>query len=161
MQLKKRYIIGPALAFAAIGSILGGVALANGGGTSATSTKDQLIEKAASELGVDPAKLQDALAQARKSVMLERLDAYLKAAVEKGTITQGESDAIKAWIDSRPAAVDKLAPKMFGLPGMHGRGGHHGFRGFGGFGMRGPHGQMAPDTGESTDTPATSTGLNL
>jgi hypothetical protein len=159
VKLNKRFILGPAIALAAIATVIGGVAAAQSGGESTDKPKDQVLEKAAEQLGVDPTTLQDALRQAHKQVMLEQLNERLQKAVEAGTITQEEADAIKAWIESRPAAVDKLGPKMFGLPGMHGRGGHR--HGFGGFGMRGLHGQLAPDTDDSTETPATGTGLNL
>jgi hypothetical protein len=159
VRISKRFILGPAVALAAIGTVLGGGALANPGGDSGDKPKDQVLEKAAKQLGVDPATLQDALKQAHQQVMLEQLAERLQKAVADGTITQEDADAIKAWIESRPAAVDKLGPKMFGLPGMHGRGGHH--RGFHGFGMRGPHGQIAPDTDRSAEAPATNTGHNL
>lgn len=161
MRLNKRMILGPAIALAAIATVIGGVAAANPAGDSGDKPRDQVLEKAAEQLGVDPTTLQDALKQAHRQVTLEQLTERLKKAVEDGTITQEESDAIKAWIESRPAAVDKLGKGMFGfgLPGMHERGGHH--RGFHGFGMRGPHGQIAPDTEESKQTPATNTGVNL
>lgn len=161
MKLNKRMILGPAIALAAIATVIGGVAAANPAGDTGDKPRDQVLEKAAELLGVDPTTLQDALKQAGRQVMLGRVDEYLAQAVADRTITQEEADAIKAWIESRPAAVDKLGKGMFGFgfPGMHGRGGpHHGFHGFG---MRGPHGQIAPDTEESTETPATNTGLNL
>lgn len=161
MRISKRFILGPAVALAAIGAVLGGVALANPGGDPGDKPSDQVLEKAAAQLGVDPSTLQDALKQAGRQVMLERVDEYLAQAVTDGTITQDEANAVKAWIESRPAAVDKLGKGMFGFgfPGMHGRGGHH--RGFRGFGMRGPHGQIAPDTEKPAETPATNTGLSL
>jgi hypothetical protein len=160
VNVNKRFILGSALALAAVATVIGGVAAAQSAGESSDKPKDQVIEKAAEQLGVDPTTLQDALKQARQQVMLEKLDEYLAKAVTDGKITQAEADAIKAWIQARPAAVDKLGKGMFGFPGMHGRGGHHGPRGFR---MHGFHGQLAPDAGESesTETPATGTGLNL
>jgi hypothetical protein len=126
VNVNKRFILGSALALAAVATVIGGVAAAQSAGESSDKPKDQVIEKAAEQLGVDPTTLQDALKQARQQVMLEKLDEYLAKAVTDGKITQAEADAIKAWIQARPAAVDKLGKGMFGFPGMHGRGGHHG-----------------------------------
>lgn len=164
MRVNKRFILGPAVALAAVATVIGGVAAANPAADQGDKPKDQVIERAAEQLGVDPTTLRDAFSQARQQVMLEQLDERLQQAVEDGTITQEEADAIKAWIDSRPEAVEKLGHGMFGLRGMLGQPSRH--RGFHGFG---PHGfgrgwQVQPETPEAdepAETPAANTGLNL
>lgn len=157
MKISKRFVLGPALAVAAVASVIGGVAAAQSTGEATPTPKDQVIEKAAEQLGVDPTVLGDAIKQAQRQLRNEKLDAYLAAAVTAGTITQDEADAIKAWVQARPAALDKLGHGMFGLPGLHGRG-HHGKHGFGRHG--GFFRYSVPETTPSTQS-STNTGVNL
>ena len=104
------------------------VAVAAGGGaiaatkmTSPKAEQQAIINDAASQLGVTPQKLSDALTQALKN----RVDAAVKA----GTLTKEQGDAIKKRIDAGDA------PLFLG-PGL----GHRfGGRGFGGPGFAHPH----------------------
>jgi hypothetical protein len=157
VKISKRFILGPALAVAAVASVIGGVAAAQSTGDTTDTPKDQIIEKAAEQLGVDPTALSEAIKQAQQQLWNEKLDAYLAEAVTAGTITQEEADAIKAWVQARPAALDKLGMGKFGLPGLHGRG-HHGMRGFGRHG--GFFRYSVPETTPSTQSSA-NTGANL
>jgi hypothetical protein len=157
VKISKRFILGPALALAAVAFVIVGVAAAQSTGEATTTPKNRIIEKAAEQFGVDPTALSDAIKQAQRQLWDEKLDEYLAAAVTAGTVTQEEADAIKAWKQARPAALDKLGHGMFGLPKLHGRG-HHGKHGFGrhvGF-FRYP----APETTPSSQS-STKTGTNL
>ncbi len=104
------------------------VAVAAGGGaiaatkmTSPKAEQQAIINDAASQLGVTPQKLTDALTQALKN----RVDAAVKA----GTLTTEQGDAIKKRIDAGEA------PLFLGPPLGHRFGG----RGFGGPGFAHPH----------------------
>lgn len=104
------------------------VAVAAGGGaiaatkmTSPRAEQQAIINDAASQLGVTPQKLTDALTQALKN----RVDAAVKA----GTLTKEQGDAIKKHIDAGEA------PLFLGPPLGHRFGG----RGFGGPGFAHPH----------------------
>jgi hypothetical protein len=94
--------------------------------TSPKAEQQAIINDAASQLGVTPQKLTDALTQALKN----RVDAAVKA----GTLTKEQGDAIKKRIDAGDA------PLFLGPPLGHRFGGRgFGGRGFGGPGLAQPH----------------------
>src|SRR5262245_16572844 len=105
-------------------SVAGGAIAA----TNALSPKQErqaIINDAASQLGVSPQKLTDALKQALKN----RVD----AAVKDGRVTKEQGDRLKQGIDKGDAPLFGLGPGRFDR-------GHHGF-GFrfkGGFGHHNP-----------------------
>ena len=77
----------------------------------------------AAETSITVAQLQDAMTQAAAQMKSDALTKSLANAVANGKITQSESDQIQSWWNSRPSAVDKLAPNGgFCFPGI-GRGG--------------------------------------
>lgn len=83
---------------------------------SPTEENKAVLEDAAKQLGVDPAKLNDALKQALEN----RIDAAVKA----GRLTEAQGKAMKERIEANDFP-------LFGGPGplLGGRGfGHHGFR---------------------------------
>ena len=97
--------------------VAGIVILALGGGaivmaadntTPTTVTQsDTLFAKVAAALGVTEQQLTDAFKQANTQAESQRIDQQLVQAVTKGTITQAESDAIKAWLAQKPTAPTK------------------------------------------------------
>lgn len=119
MRIRKRTILGPVVALAALGAVVGGTALAAPGDA---KPENPVIERAAGELGVNAQTLTDALKNARARVMEERVTERLAAAVDSGRITRAEADEIQAWLDSRPAAANK--------PGLHAGGNARSHRGF-------------------------------
>ena len=92
---------------------LAGVGLASAHGPGDSETRSEITDRVAAILGVDSADLGSAFDQARGEVRTEKMDARLDQAVADGTITQEEADEIRAWMDSRPEALD-------GLKGSHG-----------------------------------------
>jgi hypothetical protein len=85
----------------------GAIVMAASGTTPTTTTTAQsnpLFAKVATALGVTEQQLTDAIKQADSQAQNQRIDQALANAVTKGTITQAESDAIKAWLAKRPTA---------------------------------------------------------
>jgi len=64
-----------------------------------------------------------------------KLDAALAKLVTTGTLTQAQSDEIKAWINARPASLDSLKPQAMPHEG-HGFGRGHGRQQHGASGFR-------------------------
>jgi hypothetical protein len=89
MNRTLKLIIGVA-ALAAIAG--GGVAIAASDSPSPSGESQAIINDAANRLGIEPAKLSDALKQA----LLDRVD----AAVAAGRITKAEGDALKQRVNS-------------------------------------------------------------
>ena len=101
------------------------IAVAGAGGAIAAtqlSPKEEsqaVVEDAAKQLGVDPAKLSDALEQA--------LENRIDRAVDDGTLTQAQADAMKKRIEAGDFPL--FAGPLLGRPHHAGFGfGMHGFR---------------------------------
>jgi hypothetical protein len=109
MNAKRKVVIGVAAGLLLVGA---GGALAAGKLTSPKDERQAVIDDAAKRLGIEPAKLSDALTKALE----DRVD----AAVADGRITKAEGEALKARIEAGDA------PLLFGRGGPH-----HGGRGFG------------------------------
>jgi len=112
MNAKRKVVIGVAAGLLLAGT---GGAFAASKLTSPKEERQAVINDAAKRLGVEPAKLSDALTKALE----DRVD----AAVAAGSITKAEGDALKARIEAGDA------PGFFG-GGLHGGrfdfGHHHG-----------------------------------
>ena len=87
--------------------------------------RETFISKVAGILGLDESTVSDAMTQARDEMQQEAQQDRLNKAVEDGVITQEEADAISAWWQARPDALDKLegprhgpGPDMQCPPGM-------------------------------------------
>jgi hypothetical protein len=80
------------LAASAVAVTGGGAAIAASGSSTPTQDSNAVIDAAAQNLGVTPAKLSEAL----KAALVDRVDAKLKA----GTITEAQATALKARINS-------------------------------------------------------------
>jgi polyhydroxyalkanoate synthesis regulator phasin len=111
-----RWIMG---ALAVVAVVSGGAAYAATQDDSPQARSQAIVDDAAGTLGVDPAKLSDAL----KAALQKQVDAQVTA----GKLTQEQADAIKKRI------ADGTQP-IFGGPGFRGPGKHfrHGEPGFGG-----------------------------
>ena len=83
---------------------------------SPTEENKAVLEDAAKQLGVDPAKLNDALKQALEN----RIDAAVKA----GRLTEAQAKALKQRIDANDFPLFPGPGPLFGPRGF----GHHGFR---------------------------------
>jgi hypothetical protein len=126
MWFRRKIILIPLGIAVLLAGSIAGIAFAQ---DSTDSSGNTLFARVATILGIDQTKLEDAFAQVQKEMRNEALTDYLDKLVEEGKITQSEADQYGSWWDSKPDALDKLAP------GFGGRGG-----GFGpGCGMR-----MAP-----------------
>jgi len=80
---------------------IGGVALAQTGGTGDSSGKT-LLQRVAEILGIDQQKVEDAFAQAKTEMQDEALDNYLNRLVEAGKITEEQATQYKEWLKSKP-----------------------------------------------------------
>lgn len=147
--MKKRWIYVTVMVGLLTLAITGGVAAANFGGGGAA---DDVNNRAAEILGVEPQALGDALQQAGAEVMNERLQARFDEAVADGLITQEQADEYMTWIQDRPDGLGTGNGFGFGRGGFeHGRGGPgfgkiQRFHGSGGL----DHSAPAGDTPEPT-----------
>jgi hypothetical protein len=129
---------------------LGGVAVVMAAGSTTTTTtttavqSNTLFAKAAATLGVTEQQLTDAFKLANTQAENQRITQQLAQAVTKGTITQPESDAIKAWLAQKPTAPTKDSLKVWqgNQPKLANPDALRGILGFGGK-MMGPMGGAA------------------
>jgi len=155
---KKHLILGTAALGLVTVGVLAGTASAqtpepgtDGTSQSAVTTvKDKFLSRVASILGVEEAKLEEAMQQAHREIGDEQVKAHLDRAVAGGRMTQEQADEMYAWLQARPEGVPGIMggpgkgrgmrgmPGMPpGGPGMRGRGGMpHMTPGFGGMGGR-------------------------
>jgi len=99
---------------------------------------ETFISKVATILELDESEVADAFQQARQEMQGQAVDKLLDKAVEKGRITQDESDQIMEWWQNRPEALSKLGLGKGFLPRNGGCQPHQG-KGMGrGFGMMSP-----------------------
>ena len=89
MRRNRKVILGAAALLAAAG---GGAAIAASGSGSPAEENQAVLDDAASQLGISPGKLGDAL----KKALSDRVD----AAVTAGRLTKAEGDALKQRINS-------------------------------------------------------------
>lgn len=113
MNAKRKVVIGVAAGLLLVGA---GGAFAAGKLTSPKEERQAVINDAAKRLGIEPAKLSDALTKALE----DRVD----AAVAAGRITKAEGEALKARIEAgdAPLLVGAGGPRH----GGHGFGHRHG-----------------------------------
>lgn len=116
MRIRRRWVIGSLLGLGALSAVAVGVAVAAPSGDDGERPRDKIIERAASILGIETDRLEDAIQQAQADLDEERRDERLQELVADGVISQEEADQIKAWLDSMPDAIKKLPFKHF-LPG--------------------------------------------
>ena len=69
-----------------------------------------LLARVAEILGISQEELVDTFRQAQQEMRQEAFLRHLTKAVDKGLITQGEFDEIKAWWENKPEALDCLTP---------------------------------------------------
>ncbi len=122
--MKKLMVYGP-IAMALIAALAVGIPAAVAADTSdavstetstTTNTDEQnprqeLMSRVAEILDIDEATVSDAFQQASQEMMTERQQERLQNAIDNGLITEEEAAQIQAWWDSRPAALEKLAPR--------------------------------------------------
>ena len=107
MSTKLKIVLAVAVGVVVLSLGSGAIVMAASGTTPTTTTTAQsnpLFAKVATALGVTEQQLTDAIKQADSQAQDQRIDQALANAVTKGTITQAESDAIKAWLAKRPTA---------------------------------------------------------
>lgn len=122
--MRKRWIIIPvALVTMALAVAATGVALAHE--NNGDSKADKFTSRVAEILGLDQAQVEDAMKQARQELRDEAMQSKLDSLVEKGLITQEQSDEYLDWYQSRPEALAGFGKSGFGY-------GKYGYkRGFG------------------------------
>ena len=142
---KRRWIVTAAAVGLLVVGVTGGTLMAQqGGDDDGDSAKpERFAARVAEILGLDTETVEDALDQARRDMLREKLDAL----VEKGLIDQAKADEIFEWLAERPKGTppwlmgdgyDKDGKKGgFGPYGGHKRGAMKGFGLFGG-GKDGP-----------------------
>jgi hypothetical protein len=133
MKAKRKWLFIPILAVIAllIIGIIGGSVYANANSPAPSDNQSTFAAKVAKLLGIDQAKVESALTQARQEMKDEALEARLQKMIDNGKITKEQADQYKTWIKSRPnvpAGIGDQNP--FGgrggkggcFPGMGGRG---------------------------------------
>ena len=110
------FLAAGALALASIGGML--IANADSG-----TGKEGIQERAAEILGVEPAALKDALAQAYREAVDAKIEVFIDSAVADGDTTESEATEIRDWLADQPelSGLDGRRGK-FGLMWLH-RGG--------------------------------------
>lgn len=138
--MRRWFVIPVAVALLAIGVVTAGAALAQESGTEGSSTISSFASRVASILGLDEARVQEAMDQAQRELQEEALKSRLDALVEAGRITQEQADQYFQWYQSRP---DNFPGLGFGF-GHRGHG-HRmkGFRGLWGI-PQAPQSERAP-----------------
>ena len=112
--MKKR-LIAAAIALGLItAGIVGGTILADDDGENGSKGAG-LVERVAEILGLEEETVQDAFDQARGEIRDEAIENWLAGAVEKGTLTQEQSDALSDWYDARPEDLPRLFGRGFGF----------------------------------------------
>jgi AraC-like DNA-binding protein len=109
LQRKHKVMVGAAAMLAAAG---GGVALASSQSGSPSEESQAVIDDAASQLGISPSKLSDAL----KKALNDRVD----AAVTAGRLTKEEGAALKARIQADAFPLFGGLHRGFGHVGVFG-----------------------------------------
>ncbi len=126
-----RLVVASSVALVIAGVIAGGVVFAAGdrnksgsgisaipGGESPDERQQRLVAKLADVLGLDQQQVSDAYEAALADVRTARLDSAIDSKIAQmlaaGRITQDQADTLKAWLSSRPAALNKL-PRIPGL----------------------------------------------
>ena len=142
--MKRRWLMAPVVAGILALAIIGGTALGALAQTGTSGTTSSFVARVASILGLDAAKVQDAMNQAGQQMQDEALKARLDNSVKQGKMTQEQADEYYKWYQSRPKG---LGHGSFGGRGF-GKGPHFGGRGWGGPGFHGPAPQ-SPSTGTS------------
>ena len=83
-------------------------------------------DEVAKILGIDAAKVEAAMAQARHGLSHETLDSAVKAKLDQmvkaGKLSQSDANSIYTWFQSRPGTADGLISQF-----MHHQGHHDGF----------------------------------
>jgi hypothetical protein len=124
--MNKKWLIVPIVTGVLALAVIGGTALAQGTSQNSSAPRKTFAGRVAAILGLDEAKVQSAMDQARKEMADEALKTRLDAAVKSGRITQQQADDYYRWFQSRPQGIapgGKLG--AFGHPWM-GRHGHIG-----------------------------------
>ena len=101
----KKILIGAAVGTAGLVALTGATFAQTEGDAPGNGVRERVAEI----LGIGPDELQDAVQQARGEQRDERLAERLASAVEEGVISQDEADAISAWLDSMPEALEGVA----------------------------------------------------
>jgi hypothetical protein len=98
----KKILVGAAVGTAGLLALTGATFAQTGNQAPGDGIKDRVAEI----LGIAPEDLQDAVQQAREEQRDEQIAERLATAVENEVITQEEADAVQAWLDSMPEALE-------------------------------------------------------
>ncbi len=130
---------------------MAGVAQAQEKPAAGTSPVNDFATRVAAILGVDSAKVQSAMDQARKDMKDAALQKRLDALAQSGRLTQAQADEYLAWYNSRPADVPGFNGMGFGGHGhqfdQRGQRGHRGEGAGAQFRFRQAPPQAAPSAG--------------
>ena len=116
----KRWVPASFIAVALALAIAGGAVIAAGG--TDDSRRTDILERAATILGIEPSDLEDAHDQAKREAHDERLTDAIAQLVEAEVIDQSEADSFTEWMAGRPDAanedlISKLTSSIISSPG--------------------------------------------
>ena len=121
--MKRRWLFVPFLiGILAIGVVAAGATLAQESDTEGKSRFGNFASRVAEILGIEEAQVQDAFQQARSEMVDEAIEQKMTNMVEKGVLTQEQTDEIVAWRQARPEDVPGFDPMGKRGHGFHGRG---------------------------------------
>ncbi len=127
-MLKKKLLVVPILVAVLFAAIVGGVTLAQDGGTEEPTekptAKSTINDRVAELLGVTTEELEAAFKQAKSEAQATRLDQFIQGLVDKGLLDADKAQEYKDWIDARPEGLDHsfFGGKRFGRHGFGFRG---------------------------------------
>ncbi len=124
---KRRWLYALVLMGLLVIGVTGGAVLAQGEGENGDSSVKSFASRVATILGLEEAKVQEAIDQARTEIQDERIQSILDRKVESGLMTREEADQYAEWYGARPDG--SFYPGFMGRKfhrGFGGRGFHHG-----------------------------------
>jgi hypothetical protein len=136
--MQKRWLMGLIGVGALMGTVIGGSAVMAQGSTPGSGTPTATAEETQSPLqrftsrvaeilGIEQQDLEDAVQQARREMVDQKVQARLDALVEAGRLTQEQADEYLQWFKDRPEDI----PLFLGRGAHSGKHGHrHGHPGF-------------------------------
>ena len=113
---KLQIIIPLVIAMVAVTVISFSIALAQGNEED-DSNASKLAITVAEILGLDTAVVDDAIKQAHEELRDEAIQKKLNALVEKGRLTQEQTDEYLNWIQSKPEGIPAIGKQSFGKMG--------------------------------------------
>lgn len=111
-MLRRRWLPILFLTVVLAAGVTGGIVLAQNNGADGDTRADRVLDRVAEILGIGGTDLKNAFQLARGEISDEKIDKLLEELVDRGKLTQEESNGIRAWLDSQPGSLGKLDARV-------------------------------------------------